>query len=244
MTEDGLATHTDVQHNRTGIATAKENAERLLEGVREFPPTRGGDGREILEVRADYAKASEPLGTIPLPVTGRAVFRPVTQGFRSIRPAQFIDKLGERLTFERSSGRLYQAAISKLDAFGSFNGGPSRGELEEMMLKELDHFRLLSDVIENVGSDPTVLTPSADLYATMSRGVVDVLVDARTSFADCLEGLLLLELVDNEGWEMLSDLAQQNGESTLARLFESVRNTESAHLDGVRAWLAAAHNRA
>lgn len=243
MPMDDGAAFVELSHNRTGIATARELAERMLEGAREFLPSRGGDGREILEVRANYAKGSEPLGSIPEPTSRRASFRPASQSFRSVRPSLFIDKLGERLAFERSTGRLYQAAISKLDAFGGFNGGPCRDELEDMMRKEYEHFRLLSEVIENVGSDPTVLTPSADLYATMSRGVVDVMVDARTSFVQCLEGLLLLELVDNDGWAMLSDVAQQNGEATLARLFEAVQNKETEHLDSVRTWLAAAHNR-
>ena len=36
-----------------------------------------------------------------------------------------MDKIGERLAFERTGTRLYEALVSKHEAFGSFPGGPS-----------------------------------------------------------------------------------------------------------------------
>jgi hypothetical protein len=42
-----------------------------------------------------------------------------------------VDKLGERLAFERSGTRLYETLLSKFDSYGPFEGGPERAELEE-----------------------------------------------------------------------------------------------------------------
>jgi hypothetical protein len=202
-----------------------------------------GDGREILRIRADYSRDAEPLGSVPPPTSAGAAFKTATRGLRGLRPTQFVDKLGERIAFERVSVRLCEALITKFEAFGGFEGGPGRGELDQVIQKKYEHFRLLQEAIQNAGCDPTVLTPSADLYLTMLRGIVDVVVDPRTTFAQCLEALLVIELVENDAWEALSDLAQQSSEPELARLFEAAGVVEGDHLDAVRAWLAAAQHR-
>jgi hypothetical protein len=48
-------------------------------------------------------------------------------------PTQLIDRLGARLAFERSGVRLYEALLSKLDASGIFDGGPSREDIERIV---------------------------------------------------------------------------------------------------------------
>lgn len=238
-----MSTYAEIGLNRTGIATSPALAEEMLEGTSEFPPTTGGDETVIARVREQYAKSSERLGSIPPPTTLQDAAVTAIRGVRGMRPTQFIDKLGERLAFERSGVRLYEALISKYDAFGSFEGGPSRADLEEIMREEHEHFRLLTDAVVKVGGDPTVVTPSADFHATMTKGVLDVMVDPRTTFAQCLEAALVAELTDNECWETLTELATQNGEKELAKLFENAREEEAEHLENVRTWLAAAQNR-
>jgi rubrerythrin len=160
-----------------------------------------------------------------------------------LRPSQFVDKLGERLAFERTGVRLYEALISKLDAFGSFAGGPTREMLVDIMDEEYEHFALLSDAITKLGGDPTVVTPSANLHATMTAGVMAVVVDPRTTFAQCLEAALIAELADNAGWEALTELASQNGDDDLAALFEAAASEEAVHLENVRSWLAMTQRR-
>jgi rubrerythrin len=215
----------------------------MLEGTAEFPPRTSGDEREIARVREDYSKEAEPLGSVPPPASVGAAVKTAAQGIRGLRPTQFIDKLGERLAFERTGVRLYEALISKYDAFGSFEGGPSRLELERMMQQEHDHFRMLTDAVAQVGGDPTVITPSADLQATMSKGILEIMVDPRTTFVQCLDALLVAELADNDCWEALSELAQQGGHADLARMMLVARTEEAQHLQSVRMWIAAAQNR-
>src|SRR5690606_13279747 len=155
----------------------------------------------------------------------------------------FIDKLGERLVFERSGVRVYEALLSKLDAYGEFDGGPERADLVHILSEEYEHYRALEEALEDLGADPTALTPSANLTATMASGIVAVILDARTTLAQSLEALLLLELADNDCWESLVELARGAGQDRLVETFERALQAERDHLLNVREWIAAAQGR-
>jgi hypothetical protein len=229
--------------NRTGIATSRQSAERMIEGTTEFPPSGEGDERVIAAIRESFSKEVEPLGSVPPPTNLKEMAKTAAKSLKGTRPTQFIDKLGERLAFERTGVRLYEGLISKYTSFGGFSGGPTLGELEEILREEHEHFRLLTDVVVRVGGDPTVMTPSADLQATMSKGILEAVVDPRTTFVQCLEAALLAELADNESWEALLDMAKENGEEAAAEAFESALEEEAEHLENVRTWIAASQNR-
>jgi rubrerythrin len=224
----------EIGSNRTGIATAADLAAEMVQGMNEFPPSAPGDDQEIARVRGDYIESAEPVGTVPPPLD-----QPRNAG-EEAQLAEFIDKLGARLAFERTGVRLYSALLSKFDAYGSFPGGPERLELERIRDEELEHFHLLSSIVEELGGDPTAMTPEADVQATMSRGILDVLVDPRTSFAQGLEAILVAELTDNDCWYLLSTLAARMGKDELATDFEEAENHERDHLTKVRGWLLAA----
>jgi rubrerythrin len=235
-----MTTQAEIGLNRTGIATSPALTEEMIEGTKEFLPSSPGDGDEIALVREAYARTADALGSVAPPTTMKGAVTTAIRGIRGAQPTQFIDKLGERLAFERTGTRLYEALLAKFEATGSFAGGPTREELESILLEEHEHFRLLADSMAKLGGDPTVVTPSADLHATMSKGILEVVVDPRTSFAQCLEAALLAELADNDAWENLVELAKQNGEETLAELFASAAEEEGEHLENVRSWIAAA----
>jgi hypothetical protein len=240
----GMAnTQTEMGRNRTGIATSPKLTQEMVAGAQEFTPNPTPDGGIIARVREEYAREAEPLGSVPPPVTVTGAAKTALRGAQGLRPTQFVDKLGERLAFERTGVRLYTALISKFDAFGGFEGGPSREALVEIMNEEYQHFTLLSEAVVKVGGDPTVVTPSADLHATMTAGVMAVMVDPRTTFVQSLEAALIAELADNAAWETLHELAVQNGEDELADRFEMAQREELVHLENVKSWLAAAQNR-
>ncbi|HEX7785858.1 MAG TPA: ferritin-like domain-containing protein [Methylomirabilota bacterium] len=221
---------TDQDRNLTGQAVAPDRAARMVEATREFPPNAEGSALDIAAVRVQYVQEL-PDG-------------PVSAGpdaFGGTSP--LLDKLGERLAFERAGTRLYEALLSKYDAYGSFEGGPSREELVEMLGEEMTHFGLLRQAIEALGGDPTELTPSANLQLTASHGVGQVLVDPATSLVQCLEAIAMAELTDNECWESLLGLAEMAGNSSLVSDCERALATEEEHLEKVRAWLAAAQGR-
>jgi len=224
--------------NRTGLSTAPVLARELIQATRSTPPSSNGTAEAIALVRVAYSKNVEPLGSIPLP-NDEAPSRKA-----AAVPPVFLDKLGERLAFERSGVRLYDALISKFDAFGTWKHGPSRADLEKIHADELEHFAMLRRTMAKLGADPTAVTPSADLHGVASKGLLAVLADPRTTLRECLEAILMAELVDNDCWENLSDLAVAIGETDLARSFREALTEERDHLRRVRSWLGAALSQA
>jgi rubrerythrin len=229
--------------NRTGIASAPDRAREMVTGMEEFPPSAGGDAWAIAEVRIAYAREAEPPGHVPPPSsladTASAVVRTVT----GAQPTLLMDKLGERLAFERTGARLYEGLVSKHRAYGSFDGGPAESDLEEILEEERRHFQLLRRVVDELGGDPTAVTPSANLAASATKGFPAVIADPRTTLLDGLEVVLVAELTDNECWEALVALTRVGGEESLAGHFEQALAREREHLARVRAWVAAGQGR-
>lgn len=232
-------TTSDVGLNRTGIQTSPLDSKEAIEGAREGLPSTPGSELGILEMRAIYARESDGLGTVPVPATLKGMFTTAKEMLKGNKPTVFIDKLGERLGFERTGVRLYEAALGKFDLHGTWPGGPSREQLEKIMREELAHFALIRESMEKLGADPTAVTPSADLISVASKGIPAVLTDPRTNLVQCLEALLVAELTDNAGWELLIELAEGLGQNEFVEQFEQALGAEAEHLLLVRRWLSA-----
>jgi rubrerythrin len=149
----------------------------------------------------------------------------------------FLDLLGERLAFERTGTRIYEALMAKLEAADPHPAGPTRADLEEIRDEELEHFALLKQAIETLGADPTAMTPSADVIAVASHGLVEVVSDPRVTLTESLKAVLAAELVDNDSWLMLVDVAEGVGQDDLAQEFRRALAEEEDHLARVRTWL-------
>jgi hypothetical protein len=222
-----LETSTTAGANHSGLAPHPDLLDQMIEGTSEFPPTSSGGPAGLAEVRIDYARTGEPHATMPRTAVAAARL-------------PLLDRLGARLVFERTGTRLYDALISKLDAYGSFDGGPDRHQLIEIREQELAHALLVQDLIRELGGDPTAITPCANLQATASKGLADVLVDPRTSLVECLETILVAELVDQESWAMLARTAEALGDAGVTGKITQAQQTELEHLARLRGWLEAA----
>jgi rubrerythrin len=233
-------TTADVGLNRTGIQTSPLASKEAIEGAQEGLPSSAGSEADIVAVRQVYMQESGGIGSVPVPATFKGILSTAKEMFKGTKPTVFIDKLGERLGFERTGVRLYEAALAKYDIHGTWEGGPSREQLERIMSDELAHFALVREAIEALGADPTALTPSANLVSVASKGVPEVLVDPRTNLVQCLEALMMAELTDNAGWELLVELAQGLGQTEMVERFEQALMAEAEHLQLVRRWLSAA----
>jgi rubrerythrin len=229
--------------NRTGTAVAPQRIQEMLSGMEEFPPSSHGGPQDTAQVRIAYAQEAEPLGSVPPPASLKGTVQTAVKAVMGEKPMLFMDKLGERLAFERTGTRLYEALVSKYDAFGSFTGGPSREDLEHVLQEEYRHFTMLQSAIVQLGGDPTAVTPSANLHATATLGINKVIVDPRTTLLQSLEAILVVELTDNACWEALIELAEGAGEDDLVKQFGGARVTEQEHLQKVQAWVAAGQGR-
>lgn len=216
--------------NRTGMLISPEMAQEMVDASESAEPTPG-QIEDLADYRAPYIEEGFPVGSPPT--------LPTAEGEDQTGMAVLLDKLSERLAFERTGTRLYEALINKCEVLGEDATGPTLAELEEIGAEELNHFLMLNSVIAELGGDPTVQSPSADVAGVASLGIVQVLNDPRTTVTQCLQAILTAELTDNDGWSMLIDLAENLGFSEMSEQFKEALEREETHLESVRTWLSA-----
>jgi hypothetical protein len=222
------STQPSLHGNRTGNLGHAELIRGMAETAKALGPTTRGDATGISATRVRYANRGEPVGTMPASELDAAT-------------EAALDKLGARLLFERGGTRLYEALVSKVDAYGTYDGGPSRQDLEHIRNEEHHHALLAQELIRTLGGDHTAVTPCANLQATASRGLCDVLTDPRVTLVEGLDAIVVAELVDNESWEQLVSALSSAGaaDGALGKV-KKAHETEQEHLAKVRRWIAAA----
>jgi hypothetical protein len=230
--------HVHTGPNRTGKKTKMIDENETEKFAAMVPPSSEGDGKDILRLRTLYAQqAHGPIGTVPPPASVKGVMNTMMQKALGREPNLLLDKLGARLAFERTGTRLYDGLIGKLEAYGSWDGGPTLADLTQIRAEEHQHMQLVWDAIEKLGADPTAQTPSADQEAVMSLGLVQVVSDPRTTLSECMDAAVVAELTDNACWDNLIVLCNAFGQKALVEQFEVARVEEERHLVLVKAWL-------
>lgn len=220
--------------NRTGVGTSPIGAKETAEGAAEGGASPG-DVRDLLSARDAYLAAAEPLGHVPPPPTVKGMAKTAMQAIAGKRPTVLMDLLSQRLAFERTGTRLYQAVIAKVAA--QEGHGLPLADIERIHDEELAHFQLVHDAIVSLGGDPTVVSPAADVASVVSSGILSVVLDPRTTIAESLDAVLSAELTDNAGWELLIDVARKSGQDEMAERFEPALAAEMRHVGDVRSWL-------
>jgi rubrerythrin len=250
--------------NRTGATASPQGTQAMTDAVNELMPPVPIDTAGMEAERLLYIDASDTVGSIPPPVGVDGKVKAASGRLKGAAPDILMDKVGERIAFERTGVRLYEALLAKYEAAAQYAGDvlPPAGEVHEVAhaqglavlapvndeapaqtlrrirSEELEHFRLLCGAMTQLGGDPTAQTPCADVTATASMGIMQVLTDPRTTLAQCLNVMLTAELTDNDGWELLIQLAEQAGQSELAGHFLGALAQEQEHLVTIKGWLA------
>ena len=231
-------TETQIGKNRTGVHMSPADLKEMMKDVEGSANGGTGDGAGIAAVRTSYIAEAEPVGSMPPPASAKGAIKTAAKKLTGKAPEVFLDKLGERLAFERSGVRLYEALLTKCQATPEKLPGMSTEQLMHFRDEEAKHFKLVADCIERLGADPTAQTPAADMTGVASMGLIQVLDDPRTTVAQSLQALLIAELVDNAGWELLIELAEELGQDDMVTSFEEALAEEVEHLDHVRKWAA------
>jgi len=206
--------------NHSGMLVAEDGGEKMLENT-ELTKPKGGDETALAKIRLQYAKDADPVGTLPEPRQSGVM-------------AVLMDKLGERLAFERSGTRLYDALMVKCAADPSA-GIPAKG-LKHIREEEAMHFALVGAAIRSLGGDPTAQTPCADVAGVEGSGLMQVLNDPKTTVAQALHAMLVAEMTDNAAWDELIELTGQAGNDDLVARFSKARDSEQDHLEKVQGW--------
>jgi hypothetical protein len=116
--------------NRTGIMTNPDLSAELIEGAQQTKPSSDGDARSLAELRSQYLQEQLPIGSPPIvaEVSEDGEILGVLEGMTIL-----LDKLGERLAFERQGTRLYEAVIQKCELLeAAESSGPSLEELHHI----------------------------------------------------------------------------------------------------------------
>lgn len=249
--------------NRTGLQMAPLVKDDMVDFAKasaaEAPIDEGG----AMAMHRAYIEEADANGSVPIPgtLTGMA-----TTGMAKLagdNPEVFIDKLGERLAFERTGARLYEALIIKcaalqgdtsteIAAAGTVISGATpkgkggmdglSGEIDLTVLKRIhdeeeSHFFLVSRALVTLGADPTAMTPCADVAGVMSQGLLQTVTDPATSITQSLNAVLAAELSDNVGWELLIELSEELGHDSMAQEFRQALAHEQTHLAMLKSWM-------
>lgn len=224
--------------NRTGIETSPIDSKEMAEGSQQYTPMTAPNGHSMQSIERQYIEESDSIGSVPVPGTISGALKAAMKKMTGRNPEMLLNKLGERLAFERSGVRLYDSFILKHETLSAVEGFSPVDveELQHIRDEEAQHFQLLKEAIEAMGADPTAQTPDADVSGVASMGIQQVLNDPRTSISQSLEMLLTLEMADHAGWDILIKLADEMGLDEMSDQFRKALEEEEEHLTLVRSW--------
>lgn len=222
--------------NRTGVQTSPQDTARQLEATRMFAADVPGDMSNYTAERERAIREADLIGSVPAPATTKGVVKTALDKTIGKAPEVLIDKLGERLAFERTGVRLYEAMVAKATA--APGASPALVDtLRQIQAEELEHMNIVREAIETLGGDPTAMTPCADVAGVKAMGVLQVLTDPRTTVSQSMSAILTIELEDNAAWELLIELAQKGGHPLIAKRFKHALEQEETHLATVRQFI-------
>lgn len=229
----------EMSMNRTGAGLSPIDSAKLKEATQKMPSSPGRGKDEIARVRGTFVDESDHIGSIPPPATIKGAISTTLQALKGNRASVLLDRLGQRLAFERAGVRLYEGLIAKVKQRGLVPGGPTVERLEAIRADEASHFALVKNSMQRLGGDPTAITPAANVSAVSSMGLLQVVADPRTDVLQTLEAILTAELTDVAAWDLLATLADELGQKELSTEFRSAHALEERHLEDVRGWIGA-----
>ncbi len=276
--------------NRTGMQMAPLHGSSMVDYATDMGSETPRDRGEFEQVHRTYVEEADTVGSVPVPGTFSGMVQTGSAKLMGMRPESLVDKLGERLAFERGGTRLYDAMIMKvmtlqgqgegtgngsmqstgskankaskgakakgstlasrdnpdtdayeaLDQESSLQASGSRvdlASLQRIRMEEQAHMNLVKQALEELGADPTAMTPCADVVGVTSMGIIQTISDPRTTVAQSLNALLSAELTDHAGWELLMEVAEELGHDEMAVRFSVAATTEAEHMMLVKEWL-------
>jgi hypothetical protein len=223
--------------NRTGLDMAPLSKGDMIDYAQAEAGRAPESDGAFEAVHMAYIEEAERIGSVPIPASAKGMAATAAAKVTGKKPEVLIDKLGERLAFERAGTRLYEAMLLKCGASDSLNNPIDVEALARIRDDEEMHFHLVHKFIERLGADPTAMTPCADVVGMQGMGLMQVISDPRTTVAQALNALLTAELSDNASWDLLVELARQTGHEDMASEFSTALETEGRHLEMVRGWL-------
>ena len=145
--------------------------------------------------------------------------------------SRVIDLLNERLTFERSGVKLYDKILERMRT------DPQAALMVEQMQEnrdeEKEHEEWLEKQIRALGGDARSPSEKSILVRAESQGIEHV-IERDAHLPHDFHALLIAELADNAGWDLLVQLADEVGDRDAKKEFKKRLHEEEEHLLFVR----------
>lgn len=189
------------------------------------------DPRSQTATHRSAGRTSPPDAALP---ANQASQRAVGASPKARRTRMLIDMLGERMAFEQTGVRMYDALLGKCRVAGSGLDDSEISMLSYFRDQEAQHLALAASAIQQLGGDIDAATPGAALVAVQCGGLMQAVSDPRATLAQSLRVMFDAELIDNASWELLIPLTRSAGHADLAERFEAALRQEAAHLRTVK----------
>jgi len=143
--------------------------------------------------------------------------------------AKVIDSLSERLAFERAGVKLYDRICDVIRSGADENPKRMLEEMEQHRNEEKEHEEWLEEQIRALGGDAHGETDKSRLVTRESKGIEEVVM-SDAELPHLFHALLAAELVDNAGWDLLVQIADEAGDREAKRAFKKRLHEEEDHL--------------
>jgi bacterioferritin (cytochrome b1) len=140
-----------------------------------------------------------------------------------------IDYLSERLAFERAAVKLYDRILEVMRASGDENAARMLEDMKSHRDEEKEHEEWLEGEVRALGGDAHSETDKSRLVTRESKGIEEVVM-SDAQLPHLLHALLAAELVDNAGWDLLVQIADEAGDRQEKREFKKRLHEEEDHL--------------
>jgi len=145
--------------------------------------------------------------------------------------SRVIDLLNERLTFERSGVKLYDKILERMR--NDPQAAPMVEQMQEHRDEEKEHEEWLEEQIRALGGDARSPSEKSILVRAESQGIEHV-IERDAQLPHDFHALLIAELADNAGWDLLVQLADEVGDRDAKKEFKKRLHEEEEHLLFVR----------
>ncbi len=140
-----------------------------------------------------------------------------------------LDVLTERCCFERASVKLYDKVLERMRSAKDSMFGRMLEAMQEHRDQEKQHEEWLEEFIRQLGGDDQQPSEKARLVAEMSKGIEQVIM-SDPELPHLFQALLAAELVDNAGWDLLVELADEADDRAAVKDFKRCLHEEEEHL--------------
>jgi bacterioferritin (cytochrome b1) len=145
-----------------------------------------------------------------------------------------LDLLTARFAYERASVKLYDKILAKMRATGNEDVLRMQRKMSELRDEEQEHEEWLEAQIKAAGGDAYAQSEMSRLEETETSGVERVVLEGDEPLPKMFHALLLAELGDNAGWDLLANLAAEAGDYEARRAIRKRLHEEEEHLLFVR----------